>query len=123
MEINETLMCRYVNMVELNSPESLSPNRLNQALISETLSEFNEFEFVPDAATTSSMPTPILVQDPLLMSPNPAKKGTFHTLDISFIKKKNWMNPPSIDFFLLFIIFFIASVLSRLSGLTTRWDL
>ena len=63
-------------MVELNSPESLSPNRLNQALISETLSEFSEFEFVPEAASASSMPTPILVQDPLLVSPNPTKKGT-----------------------------------------------
>lgn len=33
-------------MVEMSSPESLSPNRLNQALISETLSEFPHFEFV-----------------------------------------------------------------------------
>ena len=37
---------RYVNMGEMSSPESLSPNRLNQALISETLSEFPHFEFV-----------------------------------------------------------------------------
>lgn len=38
---------RYVNMGEMSSPgESLSPNRLNQALISETLSEFSQFEFV-----------------------------------------------------------------------------
>lgn len=29
----------------MSNPESLSPNRLNQALISETLSEFSHFEF------------------------------------------------------------------------------
>lgn len=33
-------------MGEMSSPDSLSPNRLNQALISETLSEFPQFEFV-----------------------------------------------------------------------------
>ena len=32
-------------MADMSSPESLSPNRLNQALISETLSEFPHFEF------------------------------------------------------------------------------
>ncbi|XP_059353193.1 myb-related protein A-like [Daphnia carinata] len=36
---------KYVNMDEMSNPESLSPNRLNQALISETLSEFPHFEF------------------------------------------------------------------------------
>ncbi len=41
-------------MSELSSPESLSPNRLNQALISETLSEFPHFEFV--STNTSEQP-------------------------------------------------------------------
>lgn len=40
------MLNRYVNMGDMSSPESLSPNRLNQALISETLSEFPHFEFV-----------------------------------------------------------------------------
>ena len=85
------LMCnRYVNMVELSSPESLSPNRLNQALISETLSEFTEFEFVPEATTTSSLPTPSLAQDSLI-SPNPTKKGTSFTLNYSFIRNSGRM--------------------------------
>lgn len=44
---------RYV-MGEMSSPESLSPNRLNQALISETLSEFPHFEFV--STNTSEQP-------------------------------------------------------------------
>lgn len=38
-------------MGEMSSPDSLSPNRLNQALISETLSEFPHFDLV--AADTS----------------------------------------------------------------------
>ncbi len=41
----------------MSNPDSLSPNRLNQALISETLSEFPHFEFVstntPDEAASS----------------------------------------------------------------------
>ena len=41
-------------MGEMSSPESLSPNRLNQALISETLSEFPHFEFV--STNTSEQP-------------------------------------------------------------------
>nr|CAH0102514.1 unnamed protein product [Daphnia galeata] len=44
---------KYV-MGEMSSPESLSPNRLNQALISETLSEFPHFEFV--STNTSEQP-------------------------------------------------------------------
>ena len=57
LTITILLLVRYVNMEEMSNPDSLSPNRLNQALISETLSEFPHFEFVstntPDEAASS----------------------------------------------------------------------
>lgn len=61
-------------MEDISNPDSLSPNRLNQALISETLNELNEyphFEFVSsntpeEAASTHPEVNSQAQQDPVV---------------------------------------------------------
>ena len=93
-------------MVELSSPESLSPNRLNQALISETLSEFSEFEFVSNR-TNAQLPTPmIVVVEDSLASHDAIKKGKFLIDFIDLI---------TLDFIVFLVFFLVFGVEESLS--------
>lgn len=69
-------------MDEMSNPDSLSPNRLNQALISETLNEFPHFEFVstngPEIEEQQTAVRPANPeQDQLVVYPSLSKPGRF----------------------------------------------
>ena len=73
-------------MEEMSNPDSLSPNRLNQALISETLNEFPHFEFVSangpevdeqNTAQAIASAAKNAEQDQLMIYPVTIKRGGF----------------------------------------------